>query len=186
MALGNNIRTLRNLRKWTLAKLSAATHKKVGSSTIGELERRDSASSAYATELADALEVSLDKLINATPEELTAEFLNPAQYVNAPATSHSVSESVPTTDRQAITLVAPSSIRSIVDALGEAMDTCSQESRNAVSSLLQQYALNPRPGPVADAIVMFLERCVNPNADNPYAKAPPVPSTDTNPTGATQ
>lgn len=70
-----------------------------------------------------------------------------------------------------------SDTRQLVDQLGDALDTCTQETRTAVASLLQQYALNPKPGPIADAIVMFLERCRHPNADNPFAGAAPPKST---------
>lgn len=66
-----------------------------------------------------------------------------------------------------------SDTRQLVDQLGDALDTCTQETRTAVASLLHQYALNPKPGPIADAIVMFLERCRHPNADNPFAGAAP-------------
>lgn len=66
--------------------------------------------------------------------------------------------------------------RQLVDQLGDALDTCTSETRTAVASLLHQYALNPKPGPIADAIVMFLERCKHPNADNPFAGATPTPT----------
>lgn len=72
--------------------------------------------------------------------------------------------------------------RQMVDQLGEAIDHCAADSRAAVAGLLQQYALSPKPGAIADAIVMFLERCVNPNIDNPFANAPPVPTTTAKPT----
>ena len=65
--------------------------------------------------------------------------------------------------------------------LGETMDNRSQESRNAVSVLLTQYALNPRPGAIADAIVMFLERSVKANSDNAFVNAQPVPTVDKTP-----
>ena len=74
-------------------------------------------------------------------------------------------------------LKPPTDTRSLIDQLGEALDCCSLETRTAVASLLQHYALSPKPGAVADALVMFLERCKHPNADNPFAGASPPKST---------
>lgn len=64
--------------------------------------------------------------------------------------------------------------RTLIDQLGEALDCCSLETRTAVASLLHQYALSPKPGAVADALVMFLERCKHATADNPFAGARPT------------
>jgi plasmid maintenance system antidote protein VapI len=68
----------------------------------------------------------------------------------------------------------PPSIRSTIAALGDALDLCTEDNRKAVASLLAQYAVNPKPGGVADAIVMLLERCAVPTADNPYPNATPT------------
>jgi len=74
-------------------------------------------------------------------------------------------------------LKPPSDTRSLIDQLGDALDCCGPESRTAVAGLLHQYALSPKPGAIADAIVMFLERCKNPNADNPFPTVTPPKST---------
>ncbi len=74
--------------------------------------------------------------------------------------------------RSIYAVTPPPSIRSTVAALGDALDQCGAESRTAVAGLLAQYANNPKPGAIADAIVMFLERCALPGANNPFANAP--------------
>jgi len=68
----------------------------------------------------------------------------------------------------------PPSIRSTIAALGDALDLCTEDNRKAVAGLLAQYAVSPKPGGVADAIVMLLERCAVPTADNPYPNATPA------------
>lgn len=73
----------------------------------------------------------------------------------------------------AVLISAPASTRLLIDQLGESVDHCELETRAAVASLLSQYALNPKPGAIADALVMFLDRCVTPNANNPWKGAAP-------------
>lgn len=60
MSLGKNIRTLRDARGWTLDDLAQRSGVDVG--TISALENRDSRRSQFATQLAQALEVSTDQL----------------------------------------------------------------------------------------------------------------------------
>src|SRR5690606_19344030 len=62
MALGKNIRMLRELRGYTLERLSELSGVDVG--TISALEVRDSARSKYAPAIARALNVSLEELMD--------------------------------------------------------------------------------------------------------------------------
>lgn len=93
----------------------------------------------------------------------------PASYPAAITVTHTAREPVP-----ALQLTPPPSIRSTIAALGDALDLCNDDNRKAVAGLLAQYAVSPKPGGVADAIVMLLERCAVPTADNPYPNATPT------------
>lgn len=65
MALGAQIKQLREARGWTLQHLSDVSGVEVG--TIHALEARDSARSKFAAPLAAALEVSLEALVGHPP-----------------------------------------------------------------------------------------------------------------------
>ena len=65
MALGDNIKTLREARHWTLQQLADASGVEVG--TIHALEARGSTRSKYAAALAAALDVPLETLVGHTP-----------------------------------------------------------------------------------------------------------------------
>src|SRR5690606_25402716 len=67
MALGKNIRMLRELRGYTLERLSELSGVDVG--TISALEVRDSARSKYAPAIARALNVSLEQLMDGSALE---------------------------------------------------------------------------------------------------------------------
>ena len=164
MALGANIRALRTALGWSARTLSEKTGNKVGVSTIGNLEQRNSKSSPYVSEIAAAFDLSADDLMKGDAAALVVRVMSPASPPRSP--THRVSELMPT--------YGVLTTRQIIDRLGEALDQCTTDSRAAVAGLLQQYALSPKPGAIADAIVMLLERCANPNADNPFAAAPPV------------
>ena len=75
MALGKNVKTLREQKNWTLKELSQRSKVPVG--TIGAIEVRDSVRSEYASKLAQALGVSTDELMSATPPAKLAEIFPP-------------------------------------------------------------------------------------------------------------
>ncbi len=64
MALGKNVKTLREARGWTLKDLSKRSGVPVG--TIGALEVRDSVRSEYAAKLAKGFGIPLEDLLPAT------------------------------------------------------------------------------------------------------------------------
>lgn len=65
MALGNNIRDLRNAQGLTLEQLSELSNVEVG--TISALENRDSKRTQYASAIARALGVSVEQLEQSPP-----------------------------------------------------------------------------------------------------------------------
>ena len=67
MALGKNIKFLRESRGWTFSQLSEASGVDIG--TINALEKRDSKRSEYATQLCNALGVSVE-------DAMTRDFLS--------------------------------------------------------------------------------------------------------------
>jgi len=67
MALGKQIRYLRDRLGWTLEQLAERSGVDVG--TISALEVRDSARSKYARQIAAGLGVSLDELFSEQPQD---------------------------------------------------------------------------------------------------------------------
>ncbi len=63
MALGKNIKELRRKNGLSQNQLSALTNGAVSQGAISALEKRDSASSEFAAEIAKALKVSVNQLI---------------------------------------------------------------------------------------------------------------------------
>lgn len=88
MALGKNIKFLRESRNWTFAQLSEASGVDVG--TINALEKRDSERSKYAAQLCNALGVSLE-------DALTLDLLLPSSSIH-PATPRIESNVTPGPD----------------------------------------------------------------------------------------
>lgn len=76
MALGNNIKKLRESKKLSQEQLSELTGGKVSQGAISALEKRDSTSSKHAPELAKALNVKLSELHGEVDYELTPELIN--------------------------------------------------------------------------------------------------------------
>lgn len=73
MALGKNIKELRLKKGLSQNQLSALTKDVVSQGAISALEKRDSASSEYTSEIAKALKVSVTQLI--TGNEIDNYFL---------------------------------------------------------------------------------------------------------------
>lgn len=70
MALGKKIRHYREQKGWGQQELSDRTGGVVSQPTISQIERRDSKSSEYVSLLAEALEVSVDQLLEESELEL--------------------------------------------------------------------------------------------------------------------
>lgn len=68
MALGNNLKKLREDRGLSQDELSTLTNGAVSQGTISALEKRDSASSEFAVALAAALKVSVNELLTGVSE----------------------------------------------------------------------------------------------------------------------
>lgn len=71
MALGKNVKALRDARGWKLRDLSKRSGVPVG--TIGALEVRDSVRSEYAAQLAKAFEIPLEELLAADQSGVIAQ-----------------------------------------------------------------------------------------------------------------
>lgn len=71
MSLGSEIRKQRTLRQWTLEDLSERSGVEVG--TISALEIRDSTRSKFAVAIARAFGISLDQLLNPSPDTGTVQ-----------------------------------------------------------------------------------------------------------------
>ena len=82
MALGKNVRAIREARGWTLAELSERADVDVG--TISALENRDSKRSQFAAPLAHALGVSVEELTGDAAAPITIHE-NDADYVTVQA-----------------------------------------------------------------------------------------------------
>jgi transcriptional regulator with XRE-family HTH domain len=67
MALGKNLKKLREAKDWTQDELSARTNGRVSQGAIAALENRDSASSRFTADLAAALGVPVSTLIDGLP-----------------------------------------------------------------------------------------------------------------------
>lgn len=71
MSLGSEIRKQRTLRQWTLEDLSERSGVEVG--TISALEIRDSTRSKFAVAIARAFGISLEQLLNPSPDTDTVQ-----------------------------------------------------------------------------------------------------------------
>lgn len=79
MALGQNLRRLRQARNLTQTQLSDRTGGLVSQGAIAALEKRDSTSSNFATALATALGVSINELLGAeSPQNVVAKHADDA------------------------------------------------------------------------------------------------------------
>lgn len=91
MALGQNIKFLRQARGWTLEELSALSGVEVG--TINALENRGSQRSKYAAPIARAFGISLEELVESTVTHAGAQ--HPPPYGKAQVLSHPALTVVP-------------------------------------------------------------------------------------------
>ena len=74
MALGSNIKRLREAKAWTQTELGVkAMLGENGQQIINALEKRDSKSSSYAPAIAHALGVSLEELLSGSPTNRSNE-----------------------------------------------------------------------------------------------------------------
>lgn len=76
MALGKNIKRIRESKNLSQEQLSELTGGKVSQGAISALEKRDSTSSRHAPLLAKALNVKLSELHGEDEYELTPEIIN--------------------------------------------------------------------------------------------------------------
>lgn len=81
MALGQNIKRLREAQNLTQDQLAAKAGGKVTQGIVAALEKRDSRASQYAAPIAAALGVSVDDLISGSgsPTDKQTPVLNPRQ-----------------------------------------------------------------------------------------------------------
>ena len=146
MALGKNVKALREKRGWTLKDLSKLSGVPVG--TIGAIEVRDSVRSEYAVRLAQGLGVDVSELMDGDFSPTLPAVYQP----NAP---------IPLAGR-AINAVA--SEDQAVEIISAAMDLMTDAQREVMAGKLASWARAPDSAKIKKSISESLASATKPPA----------------------